>query len=118
MHNSGAVTAVTIFWGVTTCSLIEVYRRFGGTYSLHLHVRSASQLTTKRASSDTSNHLGYDAVESDRFRRNLLPENDRQALLAAFLLGFFNPEDGDRTFIRNMDNIATCGRDYRRGLDW
>lgn len=26
----------TVFWGVTPCSLIEVYRRFRGTYCLHL----------------------------------------------------------------------------------
>jgi hypothetical protein len=29
----------TIFWDATLCSLIEVHRRFGGTYGLHLQTR-------------------------------------------------------------------------------
>jgi hypothetical protein len=28
----------TLFWNVTTCRLIDVYRRFGGTYCLHRQV--------------------------------------------------------------------------------
>jgi hypothetical protein len=28
----------TIFWDITSCSLLKVNRRFGGTYRLHLHL--------------------------------------------------------------------------------
>jgi hypothetical protein len=32
-----------IFWDVTPCSLIEVHRRFGGIYCLHIRGRKVSQ---------------------------------------------------------------------------
>jgi hypothetical protein len=31
-----------IFWGITPCSLLNVKRRFGGTYRLHLQVQKIS----------------------------------------------------------------------------
>jgi hypothetical protein len=34
----------TVFWVVTICSLIEVYRRFGGMYYFHLQGRIVSLL--------------------------------------------------------------------------
>jgi hypothetical protein len=44
-------TAMTInstaFWRVTPCSLVEVYRRFGGTYYLHLHTRRVTLVISK-----------------------------------------------------------------------
>jgi hypothetical protein len=32
----------TAFWDVTPCSLVQVYRRFGVTYCLHLDIRKLS----------------------------------------------------------------------------
>jgi hypothetical protein len=29
----------TVFWDITLCNLVEIYRRFGGKYYLHLKVR-------------------------------------------------------------------------------
>jgi hypothetical protein len=41
------LTAITmkcsIFWDVTPCSPVKIYRRFGGAYCLHLQVRKTSQ---------------------------------------------------------------------------
>jgi hypothetical protein len=38
----------TIFWDITPCSPLKVYRRFGGTYRLHLQGRK-NKLSKKRA---------------------------------------------------------------------
>jgi hypothetical protein len=29
--------AITVFWDVTSCSLIDIQERFGGIYCFHLH---------------------------------------------------------------------------------
>jgi hypothetical protein len=46
----------TIFWDITQCSALKVNRRFGGTYSMHLHGR-ISQAKYQRETIDarTSN---------------------------------------------------------------
>jgi hypothetical protein len=36
---TAVVMKSTIFWEVTWCSLLEIIRRFGGTYRLHLQGR-------------------------------------------------------------------------------
>jgi hypothetical protein len=39
-------TGFQVFLSVTPCSLVKVYRRFGGTYSLHLWVKRVSKAST------------------------------------------------------------------------
>lgn len=39
----------TIFWNVTSCVLVEVYRSFAGKYCLHLQGRVASQASDQQA---------------------------------------------------------------------
>jgi hypothetical protein len=41
-------TRIAIFWSVIPCSLIDVYRHFGGAYCLHLQVRIVSQASKKQ----------------------------------------------------------------------
>jgi hypothetical protein len=41
----------SVFWDVTPCSLVEVYRHFGVTYRLHLQGRRVSQATGMTLSS-------------------------------------------------------------------
>jgi hypothetical protein len=38
----------TIFWDITLCSLLSIYRRFGGTYRLHLQGRKISLARWRR----------------------------------------------------------------------
>jgi hypothetical protein len=40
---------ITIFWNALVCSLVEVYRRFGETYCLHLQGRKASRASNKHS---------------------------------------------------------------------
>jgi hypothetical protein len=45
-----AVTMMsTVFWDVTSCRLLEVYRRFGLAYCLHLQVRRVSRASKEAA---------------------------------------------------------------------
>jgi hypothetical protein len=37
-YMTASTTKNTVFWDVTPCSLVEICRRFGGTYFLHLQV--------------------------------------------------------------------------------
>jgi hypothetical protein len=41
----------TYFWDVTSCSLVEVYQCFRGTYCLHFHRRWTSQASNKQEAS-------------------------------------------------------------------
>jgi hypothetical protein len=66
----------TIFWDVTPCIMIEVYRRSGATYCLHLRDKNISQGRKQQAF---------------------------VTLVTARLLGLlFYPEDGGSTFLRNF----------------
>jgi hypothetical protein len=38
---TAVVMKITVFWDITLCSLLNVSRRFGGTYRLHLQDRIA-----------------------------------------------------------------------------
>jgi hypothetical protein len=44
------LTAEVIFWDITRCSSLEVNRRFGGTYCLHLQGRRISRARNQRES--------------------------------------------------------------------
>jgi hypothetical protein len=59
---------------VVPCIPLDVHRRFGGTYCLHLQAGSRALLVSC-------------------------------VRLAVCLLGLFDPEDGRRTFLRNVDGL-------------
>jgi hypothetical protein len=40
---TAVVIAISILWDITPCSLLKVYRRFGGACGLHLQGRNISQ---------------------------------------------------------------------------
>jgi hypothetical protein len=42
------VTKTTTFWDITPCSMMEVNRRFGGTYRLHIQDQGISQAGSKQ----------------------------------------------------------------------
>jgi hypothetical protein len=49
-----------VFWVVTQCNLVKVYRRFGGRHRLHLQVRRIKQVKTgRRGGKPATNRLSY-----------------------------------------------------------
>jgi hypothetical protein len=43
------MAAVTVFWDMSPCSLVEIYLRFGGSYCPHLHNRRVRCVWKQRA---------------------------------------------------------------------
>jgi hypothetical protein len=78
---TAVVVKFSIFWDITPCSPLKVDRRFGGTYRLHLQGRRISRARNQR-------------------------ESRRQAERCVF----FDPEDGDDMFHRNVGRPLT---DYK-----
>jgi hypothetical protein len=84
---TAVVMKSTIFWDTTPCSPLNVNRRFGGTYRLHLQGRKISSARNQRES---------------RWQAELL------SLPPAFLLIiFFHPEDGGDMLLRNVGWLST-----------
>jgi hypothetical protein len=83
----------TIFWDITPCSPLNVNRRFGGTYRLHLQGRRISKATNQREcrwqASKQAWHLS--SVDIQRTTRRYIQEDSTlQACLLAicFHAGF------------------------------
>jgi hypothetical protein len=77
-----------IFWDVMKCSPVEIHDRFGGTYCLPLQNRRVSQQRVG----------GFVCC----------------LLLAGYVLGLlFDPEDGDSTFPRNVNQLLP---DYTKSI--
>jgi hypothetical protein len=45
---------IAVFWDVAPCSLVDIHRRFGGAYSLHLKLPSVSTKLRDAASQKTA----------------------------------------------------------------
>jgi hypothetical protein len=75
----------SVFWNITPYSSLKVNRRFGGTCCLHFQVLRISQARYQRGAT--------------------------KLLYVGFLIGlFFDTEDGEDIFIRNVGLLST---DYR-----
>jgi hypothetical protein len=73
------LTAVTIFWGVKPCTLVQAYRWFGRMYCLHLQDRRVSQASNQQLSASCCCLCGL----------------------------FSDPEDGGNIFLRNVDELLS-----------
>jgi hypothetical protein len=77
---TAVVIKSTIFWDITPCSPLSVNRRFGGTHRFHLQGVKNKQVASLPAFS-----------------------------LFSFSANFFDPEDGDDMFLRNVGYIPEDG---------
>jgi hypothetical protein len=67
----------TVLWDMTPCSLVEVYRRFGGTYFLYLQSLRVIQATGKNQTESYSEAVGFSERSFDicKTTRRHIPEN-------------------------------------------
>jgi hypothetical protein len=102
----------TIFWDVIRCSSVQVNRRLGGTYRLHLQGRRVSREWNQQKKALwllptfcwLLPILTFDREDGgDTFLRRQV----EHLLIAGFLLGLlFDPEDGVGTFFRNVNGLS------------
>jgi hypothetical protein len=109
----------TIFWDIRPCSDLKVNRRFGGTCHFQFRGRRIRRAKNQRENRWHADSLRRNLASVVRWHPETRPRSPSAAATCSrwFLArGFFYPEDGGDTFLRNVGShmIYTAPHPRRR----